>query len=195
MDGTLYDEFEFISQAYTSVAPVISKEIKCSFSLVYYTLCEKWLEYGSSGNIFQITSEELVQTNLSSDIIKKCVDAFRRADFCLTLPKRAEFILENICSQEKRMFLITDGNSSLQRRKIEKLKLERWFPQNSIIISGDYGGGCQKPSPFMFDKIKNMYEQDSRIIYIGDRIIDKNFSENIGVSFMCVKVMQPVKYL
>lgn len=184
MDGTLYDEYEFISQAYLPVSEVLSQSLHYSKDVVYDLLCEKWLEFGSSANIFQIVTDQLVNESLSLDIIKQCVFAYRNASFELSLPRRSSFLLTTLNNRGKALFLVTDGDSGLQRKKFRKLGLENWFDASNVAISGDYGKNCQKPSTFMTERIGILSNNTKSVIYVGDREVDKQFADKAGFSFL-----------
>ena len=92
------------------------------------------------------------------------------------------------------MILITDGNSVLQRRKIESLGLGTWFSNNRIFISGDYGKEYQKPGTLIIGKVKEKFPLDRRkICYLGDRQIDKVFADAAGFEFYYAPCMQIIE--
>ena len=138
MDGTLYDEFDFISQAYNPVASCIADRYNLEVAEVYRLLCKNWKKFGSSSNIFQKT---LMDLSIEPDVelIKKCVAEYRQADFNLILSAEMECLLNELKDAGYKLFLVTDGNAKLQRRKINELELERWFEEDNIAISGDFG--------------------------------------------------------
>ena len=188
LDGTLYDEFEFVSQAYQEVAKIISKYVEIETANVYSQLCQYWLKYGSSANIFQMVVEDN-KGQVNENLIKECVSAYRCCDFSMSISKRTEMTLDYLVEQEYKLFLITDGDSNLQRRKIKALSLERWFDYRNIAISGDYGRNKQKPSTYMCKHVSVINECKGDVLYRGDRDIDEYFSKNSGFKFMYLKNM------
>lgn len=188
MDGTLYDEFDFVSQAYHNVAKRLSEQICVDERIAYRDLCNEWLKYGSSANIFQKTAD-IYSKEFTGSFIKELVKEYRNAGFTLTLPHRTEFILDYLNSEGYRLFLITDGNSELQRRKIKSLGLSKWFDNDNIAISGDYGSQFQKPSPLLSRKIKILEKNQEGVLYVGDRDVDLNFSISCRFDFIKVSNM------
>lgn len=192
LDGTLYDEYEFISQAYREVANVITTKMNIDVFVIYRALCINWLKYGSSANIFQLTAKQTIRKEFERELISECVEAYRKSDINLVLPKRSKTVLEELVNHERTIFLVTDGNSTLQRKKIKALGLNEWFDNSRIAISGDFGSEFQKPSIYMLNKINFSGNKINKMIYIGDRIIDRQFAENTGMEFVEVHNMQSI---
>ena len=186
VDGTLYDEFDFISQAYRGVARVIAELADAKESDVYEALCSEWKQFGSSKTtLFQDVYYKFSE-KIPEDFIKKCVNAFRSEPIELSLSDEAEKILDELKSNNKDLFIVTDGNSSLQRKKIAALGLEKWFSKENIAVSGDWGSEYQKPSPYMYETVlKRNCNQNT--VYLGDRDIDKRFAESINADFIMMK--------
>ena len=187
VDGTLYDEFDFISQAYRGVARVIADYSHASESDVYEALCREWKQFGSSKttlfqDVYYMFSEEIPE-----DFVRKCVAAFRSEPIELSLSAEAEEMLDELKNNNKDLFIVTDGNSELQRKKIAALGLEKWFSENSIAVSGDWGSKYQKPSPYMYETVLKR-NCNQKTVYLGDRDIDKQFAENIKADFIRIKI-------
>ncbi len=191
MDGTLYDEFDFIRQAYAPVAKYIAGADETKYKRIYIYLLDTWIEYGSSKtDTFQLAFREAGRIEERGEI-KQCVELFRNCDIAITLPERTKHILNMIVRSGKELILITDGNSVLQRRKIEALGLNTWFPDNRIFISGDYGKEYQKPGIKILEKINEKTELDNKqVCYFGDRLVDKRFADAAGFAFHFVPCMQ-----
>lgn len=190
IDGTLYDEFSFIYQAYKYVASTIGNYLNVATKEVHNALCEEWLKHGSSASIFQNVIQKYGVT-CSDSIINECIDSYRNSKFTLQLSYRAIFLFEYLKSNNIGMFIVTDGNSTLQRRKIKELGLNRWFQDANIAISGDYGSWAQKPSTFLSNKIHSV-NQSKRVLYLGDRNVDMLFAQKCGFYFIKVSNMQKI---
>ncbi len=190
MDGTLYDEFDFIKQAYGAVARYIAND-ENKYDSVYSFMLNTWMEYGSSKtDTFQLAFQTVDRVINESDI-KKCIELFRNCKLQLSLTGRTKFILDLVKRSGKEMILITDGNSALQRKKIEVLGLQYWFSEDSIFISGDYGKEYQKPGTLILEKVKEKITLKGRkICYLGDRQVDKLFADAAGFEFYYAPCMQ-----
>lgn len=85
----------------------------------------------------------------------------------ITLFPCMEHFLNACQASQIPMAILTNGNSKGQRNKIAALKLERWFDNSHIFISGETG--YQKPDVMTFRNIENKLgyvPEDSW--YIGD---------------------------
>ena len=195
LDGTLYDELDFILQVYLPITALLAEVTKWNQHDLYGWMINRWLEKGSSYN--KIFLEVLDQKNIDEEtkvnIIENCLNIYRGFQPNLYLTNRVKILLD-IFKKNYPIFLITDGNSRLQKAKINALGLERWFENKNIVISGDYEHKHQKPSSFMAGQIEILKKVDfSRAVYFGDRKQDELFAQKLGFKFIQVKVMQVVE--
>ena len=192
LDGTLYDELDFILQVYSPIAALLANVTKQWQHEIYWWMVNRWLEKGSSYNrIFQeVLDSKDVDGETTNKTIEECLDIYRNFQPKLSLTNRVRILLDNFKNKYP-LFLITDGNSALQRAKFKALGLEKWFDHSNVVISGDYGTEYQKPSAFMASQTEILQNVSPyRIIYFGDRQKDALFASNVGFRFIPVKVMQ-----
>ena len=192
LDGTLYDELDFILQVYSPIATLLANVTKQGQYEVYWRMVNRWLKKGSSYNriFLEVLSSKDINGEIKKSTIEKCLHIYRyfQPELCLT--NRVKILLDNFKNNYP-VFLITDGNSLLQRAKFKALELEKWFDHSNVAISGDYGFECQKPSVFMASQIEVLRNvSPSQVIYFGDREKDALFANNVGFGFIPVKVMQ-----
>jgi phosphoglycolate phosphatase-like HAD superfamily hydrolase len=66
--------------------------------------------------------------------------------------------------------------------------LERWFASKNIAITGSYGLHYYKPSTLILEKIKALSIDcpNERVVYFGDREVDKLFADNARFNFIKV---------
>lgn len=187
LDGTLYDEFDFVKQAYKGVAKAMSESLHVNHADIWNRLNIEWLKVGSSGPVFQNVFQSFGTPEPDKAIIKECIKAYRESPLVLTLPDRGRTVLDYLREKGKTLYLVTDGNSDLQRRKIDALGLGEWFIY--IAISGDYGRETQKPSTYMFERLAERVPDIRKSIYCGDRDIDRRFAASAGIDFLCLRNM------
>ena len=144
---------------------------------------KRWLEKGSSYNLIFSEVYDLFGTseNNKASFIENALDIYRSFKPSLKMSIRATIILDALITKYK-LFLVTDGNPELQRRKFDSLGLRTWFRKENCIFTGDYGESASKPS------INAMYKfflkcRPSNCLFFGDRDIDEKFSQNAGMSF------------
>lgn len=187
LDGTLYDEFDFVKQAYKGVANVMSESLRVDHTDIWNRLNIEWLKVGSSAPVFQNVFQSFGTQEPDKAIIKDCIKAYRESPMALTLSDRARTVLDYLRDKSKTLYLITDGNSDLQRRKIDALGLGERF--SYIAISGDYGKEFHKPSVCMFEKLAECVPDIQKSIYCGDRDVDRRFAASAGIDFLCLRNM------
>ncbi len=187
MDGTLYDEFEFINQVYHEIANLfVSGQEKIEKNIIFQFMIKRWLEKGSSyPHIFK---EALTLLDYDEDQLSQKLESalflFRNFKPSILLSPRFEFLLSELKSQ-KYLFLVSDGSSTLQWNKIEALKLLNFFEKENIFISGDHPIGFGKPSLkcLNFLKIFRGNIEYREVVFIGDRKVDQDFANNAGFYF------------
>ena len=187
VDGTLYDEFSFVSQAYLSIASFLSRKFEIDKDSLYDELLKTWKQKSSSFPIIQETLKSVYKIDLDSETVKKCIDIYRDCNFTIRLFTKIELLLNYLAENKKRLFVVTDGNKGLQFKKVHSLQLERWFDKTSIFISGNYGKGYQKPSGLIVKVVKNYLENNQKVLFVGDRTVDQQFALNAGFDFLNIK--------
>lgn len=182
MDGTLYDEFEFIVQPYKLIADLFVKK-----DIVFNSMCSRWLEKGSSyNNIFDETYDKynhiLIKTMSKDDFICSALNIFRNIEPRLKLTNRSKFILD-YCKEKYQLFLISDGNKVLQKKKFDSLGLNQYFDDSHVIFTGMYSKEYEKPSIKSLELINII---PSRSIFFGDRDKDRKFALSSKMQFVKV---------
>ncbi|MCC8149945.1 MAG: HAD family hydrolase [Lachnospiraceae bacterium] len=190
LDGTLYDEKEFIKQVYQPIAQFLSDISRKNQKQIYEYMLELWMEKGSSySGIFQ-DSIDFSEIPVSKIAVSKCVEIYRCAPFSIRLGDSVLKLLDYCVERQFKLFIITDGNEKLQQRKIASLGVARYIEKENIVITGSMGKSFYKPSTAGLSKIgfveRYMPEQ---MVYIGDRDVDRDFSENAGIHFIKAKNM------
>lgn len=189
MDGTLYDEFTFIQQAYDNVLDTCAHRLTDKDTARKFMQL-RWLEKGSSYNkIFDETHEHFGKEGTAEErqaFIRDALYAFRNVVPKLSLSARAAFWLHYF-AQSYQVFLVTDGGSVLQRRKAKALDLARHIPEDRMVFTSELGSGAEKRSlassdfPLSFDP--------GNVVFFGDRENDRIFSRNLGFHFIRVHDM------
>ncbi|SFD69004.1 HAD family hydrolase [Fictibacillus sp. WQ 8-8] len=74
-------------------------------------------------------------------------------------------ILQELCDRKMLMGIITNGEKTVQRNKIEALNLTNWIKPQHVFISDEMN--VQKPNPAIFEKIQEKTDC-SNPLYVGD---------------------------
>lgn len=186
LDGTLYKEKEFIQQVYKEISKYLATLTEKPMQDIYFYMLGRWIEKGSSYPfIYEETIQQFGILN-KGEIIKKCLQIYRNFSPNLRLSKNVAKILD-IISKEKLIFLVTDGNAVLQRKKFHSLQLQRWFSEENTIFTGELGIKYYKPSVEALKYIRITHIKPKNVLFIGDRNIDVEFAKNAGFDSILVK--------
>lgn len=189
MDGTLYDEFEFIHPVYDSIAALFQEQSNSSKADISTFMLSRWLEKGSSyPYIYEETLEKLnISGDLRKSLIEEALKLFRNFKPDIKLSARMCFLLEEL-KKNYALFVVSDGSTTLQWNKVESLNLEKYFEKKHIFISGDHGKDMGKPGIGSKKYLENFFKNimDDEIVYIGDRSVDQQYAENAGFHFLSV---------
>jgi FMN phosphatase YigB (HAD superfamily) len=194
MDGTLYDEWNFIAQVYRPIAAVLGESCDVQPQALYTSLLERWRALGSSYN--RLFEEVALAANPSrgrpgKEVIERCLKVYREFEPILSLSREVASLLDDVRARYP-MFLVTDGSAGLQQRKFDALGLRHWFDPEHVVLTARLGEGICKPAPTILPHIKlaATARASGRIVYFGDRDIDEAFARNAGFDFVRVRVMQ-----
>lgn len=186
MDGTLYDEFDFIHQVYIPISKLLSSSNHNPESISKGML-ERWLEKGSSYPF--IFSETASYAGLPDDIaeqkIKEALTLFRNYSPVLQLTPRIKFILD-ILKNRYELFLVSDGSTTLQWNKIMALGIGEYFNRKNIFVSGDHGKLAEKPGLLSLEHLEIFKKgfKPTEIVFIGDRSVDENYAKSAGFYYI-----------
>lgn len=191
MDGTLYDEFDFIIQVYSVIIARFEAVISNHLSVLNH-IKDQWLEKGSSyGHFFEEIYDGFIQDRSISrdDFVKESLHIYRSFKPELELSARSIRLLEFFfdCFD---LFLVTDGSYPLQLSKFESLGLSKFFKKENCIFTGRWGSRFYKPDIGCIDHI-GMDLDGKRVLFIGDREMDRKFALNAGFDFLKVYNMIP----
>jgi putative hydrolase of the HAD superfamily len=195
LDGTLYDEFDFIVQVYKPISERLAVACNDNSKDIYTWMVEKWLEKGSSYTyIFdEVLKRYEIKKNQRENIINEILNIFRNYNPQLNLSKRVQYLLDSF-KKNFELFLVTDGGANLQAAKFRALGLEKWFYTENVYISGSSRPEYQKPSFRIIEKIKilNRIINPQEVVFFGDRDVDKEFAFNMQFQFVQVYCLTSV---
>jgi FMN phosphatase YigB (HAD superfamily) len=194
LDGTLYDEAEFIVQVYRPISQLLSAACHTASCPINSQMLRRWMEMGSSYNrIFdEILGAHGISGAAADPVITQCLALFRGFEPVLTLPARVSLLLDWM-KESLDFFLVSDGAAALQMQKFGALGLQRWFSLDNVSISGCNDPGFEKPSLKMLRNIAVLQAEldPGCVVYFGDRDIDRQFAEAAGFQFVRVSCLLP----
>lgn len=158
LDDTLYKEKDFVKSAFNEVAAYIACVSRKNEEAIR-ELMQSSFERGEQ--VFQKTNE-ILGIEVPMDVFLKIyrehypdIQLAQNVLATLSILKEKGFILG----------LITDGRSRTQRNKIAALELKRFFRNDNIIVSEEFGS--EKPSERNYRYFMDKYPS-ARFAYVGD---------------------------
>ena len=180
MDDTLYDRDLIYRSAYDLVTRyVVKSDVEFEkFNLVYQECSlveyQKFMSGEKTFDEYQLDRfvDAFKELNIDIDIdqakIFQAIYDYQKKH--VQLRQFMEKILLDLVERDDiKIFLLTNGPSDNQRKKIKNLKLDKFFSEDEIFISGDLS--LSKPDRKIFDHVSEKLNLDpSSIVYIGDNL-------------------------
>lgn len=185
MDGTLYDEYNFITQVYSEINRQLIQD-----EAILLFMCHRWIEKGSSYPHIFNEAYEKCNNNLNNqeDFILKALNIFRNFIPELSISNRNKVLLSYF-QKNFDLFLITDGYYELQKNKFISLGLSEYFKSENVVFTGKYSSDYHKPNTNALNYIRLNVDKS---VYFGDRDIDKQFALSSNMQFQRVYNMVKV---
>lgn len=164
LDDTLYNEADFVFSGFNSVAKHLSENSDLSQEVVLGEL-KRTLAARGRGKVFNETMRNL---GIKGVDVRLLVSIYRSHSPEIQLFPQAVSILGYLTEHSgKHVYVLTDGNRFVQRRKVESLGLYRWITK--AFFTRDLGLESEKPSLQYFEIITKKWGVGlDRILYVGD---------------------------
>ena len=162
LDDTLYDEFDFISGGYKTIASYLSEKYDHSKKLILERMLDRYKNRGRDKLFDYILKESSIK---KGNNIKKLVDIYRRHKPSIKLYKDAILTINQLRSMKIKLGLITDGIKIVQKTKVKNLGLDKFM--DKIIYTDDFRSNKLSPKPFrLVTEFLKVEYVDS--CYVGD---------------------------
>ena len=181
LDDTLYEELSFVRSGFRAVADYLSPII----GIAPAQICE-----GLNAELLvrreQVFDRFLFKRGIKSKkIIKDCVSVYRGHEPSLTLFPEARHCLARL--HEHPIYIVTDGNQIVQRKKFYALGLDLLVRRCYFTYA--HGLHRRKPSPYCFEKICDLERvAPSSVVYIADNP-HKDFVGIKPLGFQTIRVL------
>lgn len=161
LDDTLYDELSYVRSGLRAVAAFAAAETGVDEGRLSALLDEALTEDRSG-----VIDRAFARAGIAGwTLVRRSVGVYRTHTPMLSLHPAAERCLQRF--SDHRTFLVTDGNTTAQARKVAALGLERRFEK--VFLTWRYGRARSKPSPYCFERIRAITGAPARdVIYIAD---------------------------
>ena len=162
LDDTLYPEITIVKSGLKEVSLFLNSKFGIEKESAYSQMY-KYLRMHGRGNVFNnILKTHNIYTKKN---LNKCISVYRKHNPQINLYNDAKKCIKRFKNYKK--YIVTDGNTLVQRNKIKSLDLHESFEK--IIPTYQYGISFSKPSVNCFKMILR-YEnaKPENMIYIGD---------------------------
>jgi putative hydrolase of the HAD superfamily len=181
LDDTLFDELTYayggLRAAAEFLSPIIGKDATKIASALNLELAEK------REQVFD--RYLLKQGIINKELVKRCINVYRAHPPQISLYPEAKMCLERLLKHP--LYIVTDGNKIVQRKKFDALGLGKWIKK--CLCTNAYGINHSKPSPYCFQKICSLEKTDpSNVVYVADNP-NKDFIGIKPLGFHTIRVM------
>lgn len=152
LDDTLYKEIDFVKSGFRLIAESEKRPDLLPMMM-------GWRD--KSEDVFFNFNKAIGKETLKSEYLK----IYRYHIPKITLSDGVKETLDELKGEEVTLGLITDGRSETQRNKIKALGLDRWFENDNIVISEEFGSEKTDERNFRF--FMNKYP-GANYVYVGD---------------------------
>lgn len=167
LDDTLYKERDYVDSGCSAVAQTIGATYRQDPKVLIDMIQRAPVVAKGFDALMDFINSE-GGSNLT---IKEILEIYREHVPTLHLPEESRQLLDFLktAHPEIRLGLITDGRSIAQRAKIKALGLNRYFPEEYVIISEEIGADKHSVAPFkaLMSRV-NPSNDPVKYIYIGD---------------------------
>jgi putative hydrolase of the HAD superfamily len=185
LDDTLYAEIDFVLGGFKEVSIFLEEKYGLESNMLYNEM-KLDLNINGRGSIFNniLKKHEI----FSIRNLKKCVSIYRGHEPKIKLYLEAENCLMRLI--EYRKYIVTDGNTMVQRNKINALNIKHLFIKT--IPTYQYGLNFGKPSVLTFQKIMKLENCSAdKLVYVGDNP-NKDFVNIKKIGVRTVRVLTGV---
>ena len=172
-----------MKSGFKEVSKFLSKEISLSNTFIYEDLLKIENEHGR-GQVFNIFLKR--QNVFNKTLVKNCVSIYRLHQPSINLNADAIQCLARLSHLP--MYIVTDGNKVVQRKKIRALGVDRLVKK--VYVTHQYGIRYSKPSPYCFlriARIENVHPKE--VFYIADNP-KKDFVGIKPLGFRTIRILQ-----
>lgn len=182
LDDTLYDEVTFVKSGYKAVAEYLSTLLGYSQDTIYDELFNEFLK--DRNKVFDRFLEKHGKN--SKTLVMRCLSIYRKHNPSILLYSEANRCLDRL--KKYPLYVVTDGNSLVQRKKFYALNLKERIKR--CLCTYSFGKHYSKPSPYCFKRICQLEKvEPNQVVYVSDNPY-KDFVGIKPLGFHTVRVLK-----
>ena len=177
LDDTLYEEKDFLCSAFNEISVHVAQQVNVAPNEIYKIMM---MAYDAHRSPFQEINSSF-HVDLS---IEELLQMYRNHEPSIRLSSDMVDVLNTLNHSQCVLGLITDGRSITQRNKIKALGLSRFFSNENIVISEEFGS--EKPAEQNYLYFEKKYPE-ARFFYVGDNLVKDFVTPNkLGWMSICL---------
>jgi carbamoyl-phosphate synthase large subunit len=174
LDNTLYPEETFVLSGFRAVADFFAARTGVDAAELYEKMLHVLRTQGR-GRVFDTVTAELGFD--SKAWLRTLLFVYRSHKPMISLFPEVAAKLEAMKQKGLRLGIVTDGASTVQRKKIASLDLDRYM--DVIVCTEELGAGFAKPSTVPFQVALNLLDvKPIEVAYLGDDVNKDFFGPN-----------------
>lgn len=187
LDDTLYSQWEYEKVLFDAIAKSIEYKSGIDKQKVFAEM-QKLFEVKDFERLFDkavINSGYELPDKWDEFVKDKILPFYRnyKPDFTLKTFEWVKPLLQKIRSKGYKIILITNGGVTIQKNKIQVLKLLSEF--DKIYVSDEFNPPMRKPDLKIFETVLNDFDiKPEEMIYVGDSIEKDGACEKLGIKFL-----------
>jgi HAD superfamily hydrolase (TIGR01549 family) len=180
LDNTIYDEKLYLFPAYRTIANYLEKK-KLAKSQRIYTYLTR--EFKNAGR--ELLFDKLIQKlGLEQELKTEFLSILRTNRPKRKMPVYPQIakLFSELQTEKKRIYVITNGNVTQQKNKVENIKWGKFRKSIHLIYANETK---PKPSPESFNALRRKININPKeCVYIGDAESDRIFAKNSKIEFI-----------
>ncbi|MBN8571644.1 MAG: HAD family hydrolase [Ignavibacteria bacterium] len=187
LDDTLYSHWEYEKVLFDSIANSIQYKFGIDKGKVFAEM-QKLFDAKDFERLFDkavVNSGYELPEGWDEFVKDKLLPFYRnyKPDFTLKTFEWVKPILQKIRNKGYKVILITNGGVTIQKNKIQVLKLLSEF--DKIYISDEFNPPMRKPDLKIFETVLNDFNiKPEEMIYVGDSLEKDGACEKLGIKFL-----------
>ena len=180
LDDTLYDEKNYLFEAYERIGVFISSKLNLENEVISDFLKETFIKEGR-GNLFDKLFNNY---KIKHDLRDEMLEIMRSLSLKnkIQLFPEAYVLLEHLKENSKKIILVTNGNVKQQENKVNNINWRGLRNYFDVIYAKNFGS---KPNSSVFDlAIEKFNLLNQRVLMIGDSKVDSEFAKNCSIEFI-----------
>ncbi len=183
LDNVLYDEKDYLYAAFEKIAAYLSERCSIPQDKIYEKIVN---DFQNKSSMYpRLFNDLIADCGLDQKLINEILTLFSSVKPDLTLYSGSVDLLLALKKQGVKLGLVTNGNVSTQKNKIQLLKIEQYF--DSIIYAREMGIGKEKPDPEAYRRmLQALGVKAEETICIGDN----PFTDFLGAKKLGIKTVR-----